>query len=199
MLQTKITLFFLKPITDEDDYIQITTLKSRYEIKSLNNEINRIVIDEEHYTEANYPFTLKPNFSTLGSFIKRSAQRPVITFAPDFSIGDLLRCIRTTIYGEYNLSHNPVDILSIDNFFLECDIAQGMIFKGRRSGIFHIFAMVVDPGHKYIEKHRGNIQWYMMESNDFISSICFKLKNENKQLVSFSGQSITFRISIKEK
>ena len=38
----------------------------------------------------------------------------------------------------------------------------------------------------------------MMESKDIFSSICFKLKNENKQLVSFNGQSITFRLSIKE-
>ena len=58
--------------------------------------------------------------------------------------------------------------------------------------------MDVDPGYKYIEKSRGGVQWYMMESKDNISSICFKLKNENNQLVSFNGQSITFRLSITE-
>ena len=58
--------------------------------------------------------------------------------------------------------------------------------------------MDVNPGYKYIGKFRGKIQWYMMESKDNISSNCFKLKNENNQLVSFNGQSITFRISIKE-
>ena len=55
-----------------------------------------------------------------------------------------------------------------------------------------------DPGYKYIEKFSGGIQWYMMESKDVISSICFKLRNENNNLVSFNGQSITFRLSIKE-
>ena len=58
--------------------------------------------------------------------------------------------------------------------------------------------MDVDPGYKYIEKFRGGVLWYMMESKDVISSICFKLKSENNQLVSFNGQSITFRLSIKE-
>ena len=38
----------------------------------------------------------------------------------------------------------------------------------------------------------------MMDSKDIISSICFKLKNQNNQLVSFNGQSVTFRLSIKE-
>ena len=73
-----------------------------------------------------------------------------------------------------------------------------MIFKGKRSGIIHNFTMDVDPGYKYIEKFRGGVSWYMLETKDFTSSINFKLKNENSQLVSFNGQSITFRLSIKE-
>ena len=164
----------------------------------MNNEIKRIIIDEEHYTEANYPFTIKPNFSTLGSIIEISTQGPVITFVPDDSMGDLLGFNKTTIFEEYNLSPNPVDILSFDNIFLECNIVQGMIFRGKRSGIIHNFTMDVDPGYKYIEKFRGGVQWYMMDSKDVISSICFKLKNENGNLVSFNGQSLTFRLSIKE-
>ena len=58
--------------------------------------------------------------------------------------------------------------------------------------------MTVDPGYKFIEKLYGGVQWYIMESKDIISSICFKLKNENIEMVSFNGQSISFRLSIKE-
>ena len=60
------------------------------------------------------------------------------------------------------------------------------------------FTMDVDPGYKYIEKIHGGVQWYMMESKDLISSICFKLKNENIQLVSFNRQSINSPSSTKE-
>ena len=189
--------YFAKSITD-DDFIQMKLPKGAYEIESLNEEIKRIIIDEAHYTEANYPFTIKPNFSTLGSIIEISPQGPIITFQPDDSIGDLLGFNKTTIFEQYNLSPNPVDILSFDNIFLECDIAQGMIFRRRRSGIIFNFTMDVDPGYKYIEKFHGGVQWYIMESKDIISSICFKLKIENNQLVSFNGQSITFRLSIKK-
>ena len=73
-----------------------------------------------------------------------------------------------------------------------------MIFKSMRSGIIHNFTIDVDSGYKFIEKIRGSIQWYMMQSKDIISSTCFNLKNENGKLVSFNGQSITFRLSIKE-
>ena len=189
--------YFLKSITD-DDHIKITIPPGAYEIKSLNNEIKRIIIDQEYYTETNYPFNIKPNISTLGSIIEISTQGPAITFIPDDSMRVLLGFNKTTIFEEYNLSPHPVDILSFDNIFIETDIAKGMIFRGKRSGIILNFTMDVDPGYKYIEKFHGGVQWYMMESKDVISSICFKLKNENNQIVSFNGQSINFRLSIRE-
>ena len=145
----------------------------------MNNEIKRIVTDEEHYTESKYPFLFEPKFSTLGSIIETSTQRPIITFVPDDSIRDHLGFDRTTIYKEYNLSLNSVNILSFDNIFLGCNIAQGMIFKGERTGIVHDFTMDVDPGYKYIENFCGGLQWYTMESKNNISSIRFKMKSEN--------------------
>ena len=190
--------YFLKSITDKDGYIQITIPPGAYELENLNNEIKRIIIDEEHYTEANYPFTIKPNFSTLGSIIEISTQGPVISFLPDDSIRDLLGFNKTTIFEEYNLSSYPVDIISFDNIFIETDIAKGMIFQGKRSGIIHNWSMNVNPGYKFIERFSGGITWYMMESKDIISSISFKLKNEDGDLVSFNGQSLSFRLSKKE-
>ena len=87
---------------------------------------------------------------------------------------DVLGFKARTLFEEYNPSNNPVNILSFDNLFLECVIAQGMIFRGKRSRINHNFTMDVDPGYKYIEKFRGGVKWYMMESKDNISNICFK-------------------------
>ena len=189
--------YFKKNLVDEE-FIQIRIPEGAHEIESLDAEIKRILIDKEYYTIESYPFTIKPNFSTLGSIVEIKSKGPIIGFVFDDSIGSLLGFNETILYKEYNLSDNPVDILSFDNIFIECDIAHGMIFKGRRSRIIFNFTMDVDPGYKYIERFSGGIQWYMMESKDVISSICFKLKNENNNLVSFNGQSITFRLSIKE-
>ena len=141
---------------------------------------------------------MKPNFSTLGSIIEISPQEPIINFMFDDGITHLLGFNARTLYEEYTPSDHPVDILSFDNIFFECNIAQGMIFNGKRSGIIHNFTVDVDPGYKYTEKFRGGVPWYMMESKDIISSICFKLKNEKGNLIPFNGQSKTFRLSIKE-
>ena len=64
--------YFAKSISDADDFLQITIPQGAYEVKILNDEIKRLNIYEEPYTEANYPFTTKPNFSTLGSIIEFS-------------------------------------------------------------------------------------------------------------------------------
>ena len=190
--------YFKNTISGEDGFIQITIPPGAYESESLNKEIKRITNDEGHYTEANNPFTIKPNFSTLGSIIEISPQGPIISFTFDDSIKYLLGFHAITLYEEYNLSPNPVDFISFDNIFIETDIAKGMIFKGKRSGIIHNWSMSVNPGFKCIERFSGSVTWYMTESKDVISSICFKLKNENNRLVSFNGQSITFRLSIEE-
>ena len=156
--------YFRKTITYGDGFIQITIPPGAYEIETLNNEIKKIIIDEEHYTESNYPFTIQPNFSALGSFIKISPEGPIISFMFDDSVRDLLGLSGRELYGEYTFSSNHVNILSFDIFFLETDIAQGMIDRGRRSGIIHKMTMTVDPGYKYVESFRGGITWYMMKS-----------------------------------
>ena len=194
--------YFYENFSESSDWSVISISPGAYEIESLNNEFKRIVIEEGYFKQSTYPFKIKANFSTLGSIIEISSansnNRSFIDFRPNDSIRDLLGFKPKILDLEYNLSDHPVDILSFDNIFLECNIAKGIIFKGKRSGIIHNFTMDVDPGYKYIEKFRGGVQWYMMESKDIISSICFKLKNENGNLVSFNGQSVTFRLSIKE-
>ena len=140
-----------------------------YKIESWNNEIKRIIIDEGNFTDATYPFTIKQNFSTLGSFVGISSKITgiQIAFTRDDSLRALLGFNPSTLFEHYNPAPNPVDILSFDNFFLETNIAQGMIFRGKRGGVIHNFTKDVDPGYKNIEKFRGGVQWYMMESKDF--------------------------------
>ena len=113
----------------------------------MNIDIERINIDEGYFTETDYPFTFKPNFSALGCIIKISTQGPLVKFLPNDSIIDLLGFDANTLYEEYNLSPNPVELLSFDNIFLECDNAQGLTCKGK-SGIIHNFTMDIDSGYK---------------------------------------------------
>ena len=66
--------FYSKKSFNEEDFIQITIPSGAYELESLNDEFQRNLIDKCHYTEAENPFTIKPNFSTLGSVIEINPQ-----------------------------------------------------------------------------------------------------------------------------
>ena len=85
----------------------------------MNNEIKRILIGKKHYSEDDYPFTIQSNFSTLGSIVQILPQGPIIGFVYDDCIGNLLGFNETILWEEYNLSPNPVDILSFDYIFIE--------------------------------------------------------------------------------
>ena len=50
--------------------------------------------------------------------------------------------------------------------------------------------MTVNPGYKYVKAFAGGVTWYMMESNDIFSSVSFKFKKENNELVSLNGRMV---------
>ena len=79
----------MESITDEDGCNKITIPLGAYEIESLNNEIERNIIDKGPYSENENPFTIKPIFSTLGSIIEKSPQGLLLSFMFDDTIRDL--------------------------------------------------------------------------------------------------------------
>ena len=92
--------FYFKKALIDEDFIQIRIPEGAYEIESLNDEIKSILIDKEYYTESNYPFKIKPNFSTLGSIITISPEGRIIGFVFDDSIGNLLGFNETILWEE---------------------------------------------------------------------------------------------------
>ena len=69
MLQIQIISFFTTSANDiEPSFIIIPP--GAYELESLDAEIKRICIIEGHFTESNYLFKNRPEFSTLGSIIE---------------------------------------------------------------------------------------------------------------------------------
>ena len=100
----KNTVFFKKSISDRDNFFEITIPPGAYEIESLNNEIRRIIIDEGHFTEVDYTFTIKPNFTTLGFIIEISPQGPIISFIFNATIKNILG-FRETIFIKNIIYH----------------------------------------------------------------------------------------------
>ena len=177
--------------------VDIVIPKGAYELEAIDLEIKRLMVLNGDSDGETFPISIKPNFTTQGSIIEIEDGWEV-EFTHGGTIRNILGFDSRLVNKKYNLSDHLVDIISFDNIFVECDIAQGMVINGKRTRVIHNFTMDVNPAYKYIEKFRGGIMWFIMETKDFISEINFKLRNENGNLVSFNGQSVTFRLSIKE-
>ena len=93
-----------------NEIVMITIPHGAYELESLDLEIKRIIIEEGHITKDFYPFSIKPNFSTLGSIIEITDPNYLIDFTYDNTIRDLLGFNAVILEDEYNLPQNPVDI-----------------------------------------------------------------------------------------
>ena len=102
--------FYFKKALIDGDFIQITISPGAYEIESMNDENKRNIIDKDYFTESNYPFKIKANFSTLGSIVEILQQGPIIGFVFDDNIGNILGFNETILWEEYKFSPNPVDI-----------------------------------------------------------------------------------------
>ena len=89
-------------------------------------------------TEEDYPFAIKPNRSILGSNVEIEPGRGYqIGFVQHDTLRDLLGFKPSVLHEKYNLSPNPVDILLIDDIFVETEFSQGIIFQSRLAGLFH--------------------------------------------------------------
>ena len=81
-------------------FFQIHILEGAFKIESLNIEFKRIIFDEGYYSEDEYTFTIKVNFSTLGNNIEIQPQKPIFSFVVENSIRNLLGFHETILYGE---------------------------------------------------------------------------------------------------
>ena len=132
-------------INKDDDFNQKTIPPGAYGLENLNNEILSNINEEGFITEVTYPFTIRLNFSIVGSIKKISSntKSTQIAFTPDDSIRNLLGFKPKVKHKEYSLSDYPVDISSIDNILLEGDTAQSLIFKAQKCGIVRNWPMTV--------------------------------------------------------
>ena len=69
-------------------------------------------------------------------------------------------------YLKNETHHVPPSIFYHLIISVECDIVQGMVFRGKRGGRHQKLTMDVDPGYKYSRKNRGGLQWFKMGSKD---------------------------------
>lgn len=168
-------------------WVDIEIPVGSYEIKDLNDQIQRVMKENGH-------ITLESNNNTLRTALEISKNYKV-----DFTIGNSIRTVlgfNALVYSSgYNESENIVNIMNVSSLRITSDIIISSYSNGSTENIIFSFFPGVGPGYKIIEAPVNLI--YLPITTNTISSMETKLVDQNGKLINLRGEELSIRFHIR--
>ena len=100
-------------------------------------------------------------------------------------------------YVETTISQNIINISNVTSINLLCDLVQGTYQDGKLTNCLYNFPTgTVPSGYKITQMINTPI--YLPIINNIISSISFKIVDQNNNLLNFNGETISFSCHLKQ-
>jgi hypothetical protein len=173
--------------------------KGSYELKAINNEIQRQLISNGDYnqeTNENY-ISITANVSKLKSIVHISHNEYCIDFNKPNSIGSTLGFNPSTISSGYNESHKIVDIMKINSILVNIDIISGSYVNGVQHPVIYSFFPNVTPGSKIVERPNPSLTYYPVNRTT-IDKVTVVLTDQNNKPIDLRGEIVTVRVGIRK-
>jgi hypothetical protein len=168
-------------------WVDIEIPVGSYEIKDLNDQIQRVMKENGH-------ITLQSNNNTLRTALEISKNYKV-----DFTIGNSIRTVlgfNAQVYSSgYNESENIVNIMNVSSLRITSDIISSSYSNGSTENIIYSFFPGVGPGYKIIQAPVNLI--YLPITTNTISSMETKLVDQNGKLINLRGEELSIRFHIR--
>lgn len=120
-----------------------------------------------------------------------------IDFERSDSVGEILGFSKV-LSGETEYeSDKVVNIQSINNIRIDCDLTTGSFHNGVRTHTIYEFSPNVKPGYKINIQPKNLI--YLPVVRRRINTVSITIVDQNGKLVDFRGEMITCRIHIKKE
>ena len=168
----------------------ITLNPGAYEITDINNEIQRQLT-----LNGDSGISIIINQPTLGSIVNITGAGYQVDFTVVNSIGSTLGFNPVLLTTGYNISPNPVNILSISSLLVNCSIIKDSYLNSSPYQTLYSFFPNVSPGYKVVETPI-NIVYLPVISRD-ITSIRIWITDQDGNIVSLNGENIFLRLEIK--
>jgi len=166
-----------------------------YELTTINDEIQRLMIINDDYDKENNTFyiNISAKTSTLKSVIGITNESYQIDFSVANSIGSTLGFWPLTILHGYHESQEIVDIMKINSILVNVDFISGSYNKGSQYPVIYSFSPNVSPGRKIAERPNPSLVFYPVNKSD-ITSMRLWLTDQNNNLVDVRGETVTVKI-----
>lgn len=178
-------------------WVDINIPEGSYEITDINEFVQRIMKDNEHYDSTNdeYYITIEPNNNTLKSVVDVG-----VGYKVDFTTANSIRTVlgfNSQVYSEgYNESEQIVNILSVNSLRVTSDVIASSYTNGGTENIIYSFFPNVGPGFKIVQEPLNLI--YLPVTLSTISQIETKLVDQNGKLINLRGEELSIRFHIRE-
>lgn len=182
-----------------NDWRTIAIDTGSYEVISINDEIQRQMINNGDYNKTNEEFYINifANSSKLNSVVDITNASYKVDFTIANSIGSVLGFNAKTIEHGYNESDNIVNIMKINSILVHTDIISGSYVNGVKSSVIYSFFPNVPPGFKIVERPNPSLIPCPVHKKQ-ISSIRIWLTDQDNNPVDTRGEKMTVQIQITE-
>ena len=166
-----------------------------YEIKAINNELQRFIMQKTGDKKAEKRIVLSPNPNTLRCMLEVLDVKCQVNFDEADSLCTVLGFDRKVYKAGRHESEHIVNILSVNSILVHCDVIESSRLNGIEASIIYTFFPDASPGDKIISIPRHLI--YIPLTLNIISRMTCWVTDQNGKELDLQGEELTLTFHIK--
>lgn len=167
-----------------------------YDIKSINNILQRLFLERIGQKEKEKHFVLSANKNTLKCILEVLDENTQVNFDIDNSLRSVLGFNpKTYTRGRFE-SENLVNILSVNSILVHCDVIGASRVNGVEAPVIYNFFPDVSPGEKIVSQPLHLI--YMPLTMNFISRMTCWVSDQKGEELDLRGEQLTLTFHVRK-
>jgi len=168
----------------------ITLTPRSYEVDTNNSEINQLMT-----VNGDTGITISANTITLGSVVDIKPAATRVDFTVANSLASLLGFGSVVFTTGYNVPPNPVDIITINQILVNCDIIGNSYLNNSPFPAIYSFQINVNTGERFTEQP-SNIVYFPVVIF-LVDSIKLGVSDQDGNSINLGGQNLVARLHFK--
>jgi len=168
----------------------ITLTPGSYEIDTNNSDIDRLMT-----LIGDTGITVSANTITLGSVVDIKPAATRVDFTVANSLASLLGFNSVMLTAGYNVSPNPVDIITINQILVNCDNIGNSYLNNSPFPAIHLFPINVNTGERFTEQPNNIVYFPVVKF--LVDSIKLWISDQDGNPINLGGQNLVARLHFK--
>jgi len=139
--------------------------------------------------------TISANTIILGSVVNITPATTKVDFTVANSLASLLGFTSVVLSAGYNVSPNPVNIITINQILVNCDIIGNSYLNGAPYPSIYSFPINVNTRERFTEQPNNIVYFPVVKC--FLNSIRLWITDQDGNPINLGGQNVVARLHFK--